>query len=74
MKLAYSNSLEYPYFSEAKLQFERIISYLEDKQVRQDSHGEVEAYIDAEGTELLRCLLQGFLDIKTAEDPVAPFK
>ncbi|WP_133309842.1 ISKra4 family transposase [Parashewanella spongiae] len=69
MKLAYSNSLEFSFFSEAKLQFERIISHLEDEQVKQESHGEVEAYIDTEGTELLRCLLQGFLDIKTAEEP-----
>ncbi|RJY01898.1 hypothetical protein D5R81_19645, partial [Parashewanella spongiae] len=64
MKLAYSNSLEFSFFSEAKLKFERIISHLEDKQVKKESHGEVEAYIDTEGTELLRCLLQGFLDIK----------
>ncbi|MCL1079319.1 UPF0236 family protein [Parashewanella spongiae] len=69
MKLAYSNSLEYSFFSEAKLQFERIVSHLEEKHVLHDEHGEVKAYINTEGTELLRCLFQGFLDIKTAEEP-----
>ncbi|MBM7074699.1 ISKra4 family transposase, partial [Shewanella sp. 202IG2-18] len=68
MALAYSHSLEYSFFSEAKLQFDRIISQLEDKQVKQDEHGKVEAYLDKEGTELLRCLFQGFLDNKTAEE------
>ena len=72
MALAYSNSLEHSFYSSAQLQLEQIIYHLEDKQVKQDEHGKVEAYIDTEGTEgteLLRCLLQGFLDMKAAEEP-----
>ena len=69
MTLAYSNSHQHSCFNKAKVQFERMISHLESSAVKYNEHGKVEAYIDVEGTEVLRCLFQGHLDKRAAEEP-----
>ena len=58
MSLAYSNTPKIAYFSEAQLQLKDMISYLESERVTKLEHGEIEKYINIEGTEVLRKLLQ----------------
>ena len=66
MSLAYSNTPKIAYFSEAQLQLKDMISYLESERVTKLEHGEIEKYINIEGTEVLRKLLQGYFDMKAA--------
>ncbi|MBE8167639.1 MAG: hypothetical protein HAW66_04675, partial [Shewanella sp.] len=70
MTLAYSNSHQHSVFNQAKIKFDSMISHLESSAVKYNEHGEVEDYIDVEGTEVLRCLFQGCLDKKAAEEPL----
>jgi len=51
-------------FSACREQLEGIIVALSSDERAAQEHGEVEAFISEEGTELLRKLLQGYLDIR----------
>ena len=64
MNLAYLHSTEISFFSNAKEQFKTLISDLESTHCLNLEHGDVEQKIQAEGTEILRLLFQGFLDKK----------
>ncbi|MGH8621219.1 MAG: hypothetical protein ACRET3_03695, partial [Burkholderiales bacterium] len=51
-------------FSAARKQFNFLVSRLQSEEMGRMEHGEVEATIAHEGTELLRRLLQGHLDLR----------
>lgn len=73
MHLAYVNSPDLSFFSDAQEQLEQIIAQLQSEHCASSEHGEIEQYIDQQGQELLRRLLQGFLDLKAANEPQQPF-
>jgi hypothetical protein len=55
-------------FAAAREQFSHLVSELQSAAVLGMQHGEVEALISREGTELLRRLLQGHLDLRSARE------
>jgi hypothetical protein len=64
MNAAYVNSLELSFFSDAKFQLDQIISGLQSPERTNLDHGDIEQYIYKEGFEVLRCLFQGYLNMK----------
>lgn len=57
------------YFAPAQEHFEGLVDQLCSESVKHFEHGEVEALIEQEGTEVLRRLLQGCLDLRAAQEP-----
>lgn len=55
-------------FTAAREQFAALVNQLQSNQVLRMEHGEVEELITHEGTELLRRLLQGHLDLRTVKE------
>ncbi len=68
MNTAYTNSQDFSFFSDAKVQLEQIIKRLQSHHCDDKEHGDIEKYIDKEGREIFRCLLQGWLDIKNTNE------
>lgn len=64
MQVAYNNREEFAAFSACREQLESIIGALLSPERAGQEHGEVEVFIQEEGTELLRKLLQGYLDVR----------
>ncbi len=64
MQVAYNNQEEFTAFSVCREQLESIIGALLSPKRAAQEHGEVEVFIQEEGTELLRKLLQGYLDVR----------
>jgi len=50
------------HFADAVAQFEHLLDWLTGEPTQCATHGEVEAMVQAEGSELLRRLIQGHLD------------
>ena len=63
MNVAYLNSSEFSLFNAAREQLEQIITELQSKQQAGSEHGDIEQYLNIQGQELLRRLLQGYLDL-----------
>ena len=61
-------SIEEDYFQQAHEHYHQLINTLSEEESQSWEHGEVENYINKEGTELLRRLLQGHLDLRYAEE------
>ena len=61
-------SVEEEYFQQAHEQYQQLIENLTEKQTQEWEHGEIESYINNSGTELLRRLLQGHLDLRYAQE------
>ena len=59
---AYSNQEYFDEFAAAREQFERLVGKLRSEFARTLEHGEVESLIAREGNELLRRLMQGYMD------------
>ena len=59
---AYTREPEFDEFAAAKEQFEKLLGELGSPSARALEHGEVESLIAREGNELLRRLMQGYLD------------
>jgi hypothetical protein len=57
------------HYADALGQFEQLLGRLTHEETRQVTHGELEAMVQAEGGELLRRLIQGHLDQRSAEEP-----
>lgn len=72
MNLAYLNSPELSFYSCAQEQLEHMIAYLDSPTGDDCEHGEIEKYINEQGYELLRRLLQGYLDSKAAKEECLP--
>ena len=68
MNVAYLNSSEFSFFSCAQDQLDQIIDQLQSDDSMDNEHGDIEKYINQEGQELLRCLLQGWLNLKAAHE------
>ena len=60
-------SVEEEYFQQAHEQYQKLIETLTEEQTQEWEHGEIESYINNSGTELLRRLLQGHLDLRSAQ-------
>lgn len=58
------NSLDLSFFCDAKLQLDQIILGLQSPELTNTEHGDIEQYIHKEGFEILRCLFQGYLNLK----------
>lgn len=68
MLAAYTTQDEFSAFSESREQLDSIIQTLLSPELACQEHGDVEGLIQKEGTELLRKLLQGYLDIRASTE------
>jgi hypothetical protein len=69
MNVAYINSTETSFFSEAKEQLHTMIAQLKSEDYADKEHGDIEQHIEEQGHELLRRLLQGYLEQKASREP-----
>ena len=60
--LAYTTEADFDEFAMAKEQFEKMIGELRSESTQTLEHGDVESLIAREGNEVLRRLMQGYLD------------
>ncbi len=58
------------HYASAFEQFERLVGKLSHPDNQALTHGEVEALVQSDGMELLRWLVQGHLDQRSAEEPI----
>lgn len=68
MNLAYLNTPDFSFFSDATKQINHMIGQLQSDIFCDNEHGDIEQYIQKEGFEVLRCLFQGYLDLKAANE------
>ena len=61
-------SIEQDYFEQAHEQYQQLIKTLSAESSQGWEHGDVERYINEDGTELLRRLFQGHLDLRYAKE------
>jgi len=54
----------------APAHFEQLLGRLTHKATQRVTHGELEAMVPAEGSELLRRMIQGYFDQRGAEEPI----
>jgi hypothetical protein len=58
------------HYADALTQFEHLLGRLTHEETRRVTHGELEAIVQEEGSELLRRLIQGHFDQRSAEEPI----
>jgi hypothetical protein len=58
------------HYADALAQFDHLLGRLVGKEAQRATHGELEAMVQAEGSELLRRLIQGHLDQRSAQEPL----
>jgi hypothetical protein len=58
------------HYVDAREQFEQLVGTLKHPDAQGLTHGEVEAVIQREGMELLRRLTQGYVDQRSAQEPI----
>jgi len=58
------------HYVDALAQFEHLLGRLAGEEAQRATHGELEAMVQAEGSELLRRLIQGHLDQRGREEPM----
>ncbi len=68
MNIAYLNTTDFSFFSDAQEQLERLIEQLKSEHRSESEHGEIESFINKEGHEIMRRLLQGWLDLKAEKE------
>ncbi len=68
MDVAYVNSGEFSFFSDAQKQFDQLTHQLSSDDYENNEHGDIEKHINTEGQEILRQLLQGWLNRKAANE------
>jgi hypothetical protein len=64
------SAIEQDVFEDANIQYEKLLNHLCSQESQTLEHGEVESWLHQEGTELLRRLLQGHLDLRAANEVV----
>ena len=69
MQAEYFNCQDVSFFSQAQTQLDVMVQHLNSRELQDAEHGGVEQYIQQEGFELLRLLLQGHLDKKAHNEP-----
>ena len=57
-----------PAFAAARDRFERMLGRLEGPEAGQSTHGELEEWLEAEGRELLRQMVQDHLDLRAQRE------
>ena len=68
---SYANTVgEIEHYADALAQFEHLLGRLIGEEAQRATHGELEAMVQAEGSELLRRLIQGHLDQRGHEEPM----
>ena len=72
MLAAYTNQEEFSAFSASREHLDGIIHSLLSPELAAQEHGDVEGFIQKEGTELLRKLLQGYLDVRASTEVLEP--
>ena len=68
MNLAYLNSNDFSFFSDAQEQLDMLIEQLKSEHRAESEHGDIENFINKEGHEIMRRLLQGWLDLKADKE------
>ena len=68
MNIAYLNTKDFSFFSDAQEQLDQLITQLQSEHYANSEHGNIEKYINKDGMELLRRLLQGWLNLKAANE------
>jgi hypothetical protein len=63
-------AIEQDVFEAANIQYEKLLHHLCSQESQTLEHGQVESWLHQEGTELLRRLLQGHLDLRAANEVV----
>ena len=63
MNIAYLNSNDFSFFSGAQEQLDQLIQQLQSEHYAKSGHGDIEHFINKDGQEILRRLLQGWLDL-----------
>ena len=58
------------HYADALAQFEHLLGRLTHEENQRLTHGELESMVQAEGGELLRRLIQGHFDQRSAEEPI----
>jgi hypothetical protein len=58
------------HYADALAQFDHLLGRLVGKEAQRATHGELEAMVQAEGSELLRRLIHGHLDQRSAQEPL----
>ncbi|MBM7074685.1 ISKra4 family transposase, partial [Shewanella sp. 202IG2-18] len=69
MQAEYFNCQDISFFSQAQNQLDVMIQNLNSAELQDAEHGDIERYIQQEGFELLRLLLQGHLGKKANNEP-----
>ncbi len=64
MTIAYLKSNDFSFFSGSQEQLERLIKQLQCEDREESEHGDTENFINKEGHEIMRRLLQGWLVMK----------
>lgn len=58
------------HYAPAREQFEHLLGRLMDEETQALRHGDVESLVKTQGGELLRRMLQGYFDQRSAEEPI----
>jgi hypothetical protein len=58
------------HYADVLAQFEHLLGRLTHEETQRVTHGELEALVQAEGGELLRRMIQGHLDQRSAQEPI----
>ena len=67
---AYRFDTEFSFFSDADKQFKQLISALMSDEYKHCEHGDIEELIRRDGCEVMRLLLQGYLDKNAADEDI----
>ena len=68
MKEAYINILELEEFATARKQLNRLLTNIVSKAMAHAQHGEMEEQLRVDGTEFLRGMLEGALDLRSKNE------
>ncbi len=68
MNPAYLNSNDFSFFSDAQEHLDLLIAQLKSEQRAENEHGDIENLINKKGHEIMRRLLQGWLDLKADKE------
>ncbi len=68
MNIAYPNTNDFSFFSGAQEHLEQLIQPLQSEHYEESEHGEIEKFINQDGQEILRRLLQGWLDLNASKE------
>lgn len=64
----YTNTAAHDQFSDARTQFDSMVSHLQGDNASQLEHGEVESYLSNEGNKLLQRLMQAYVNLRSLRE------